>query len=540
MVYRSTKAVADSFGVNIVVTDNINGTNDTENSVDNGVVNGYFDYDTNTMYLNNATATRNIGYTLMHELTHNLSQYNTEAFNELVNTFSDMWKQRNPEAYKKWTDAVHDRYSQFGVELTEDQVMEEILCDQMGEILHDEEFLNDLVDEHRSVAELFLDLIKNAIRKLREMFGLGDVFDSRYEEATLSEYNLLKDAEAFLTEAIREKKILDALEGKRVAGRSGVNYSIETLDDGTEYVHLEKKGAITNGKIADSDIIADIVGTVCNLSDGDIVAFVDKLPGGKNMIKEVLVRPMPDKKTHGISKSNKVNYNDLISDNILDILDISKKTTNSPDAGERHKKNGIASFDTRKALVEYNGTGYSQTISVAVIDPSLANDGDRKHELESLAEVGISRVIYAKKAVYENKSFDKKLKNQMKKGSPSVENTTGASPTSIRNDALITSSPDSDVGILQSKTTSVNKKNGIDHSLDLSTDTENAEVKTEFEGMEDRGWDLPEALENQLIADLESSFVEEDSDGDIYVDGEAKKYAEVSLYAKTKTKGGKG
>ena len=141
--------------------------------------------------------------------------------------------------------------------------------------------------------------------------------------------------------------------------------------------------------------------------------------------------------------------------------------------------------------------------------------------------------------LYENKSFDKKLKNQMKKGSPSVENTTGASPTSIRNDALITSSPDSDVGILQSKTTSVNKKNGIDHSLDLSTDTENAEVKTEFEGMEDRGWDLPEALENQLIADLESSFVEEDSDGDIYVDGEAKKYAEVSLYAKTKTKGGK-
>ena len=92
---------------------------------------------------------------------------------------------------------------------------------------------------------------------------------------------------------------------------------------------------------------------------------------------------------------------------------------------------------------------------------------------------------------------------------------------------------------IQNENDSVNKKNGIDHSLDLSTDTENAEVETEFEGTEDRGWDLPEALENQLIADLESSFVEEDSDGDIYVDGEAKKYAEVSLYAKTKTKGGK-
>ena len=51
---------------------------------------------------------------------------------------------------------------------------------------------------------------------------------------------------------------------------------------------------------------------------------------------------------------------------------------------------------------------------------------------------------------------------------------------------------------IQNENDSVNKKNGIAHSLDLSTDTENAEVETEFEGTEDRGWDLPEALENQL------------------------------------------
>ena len=88
----------------------------------------------------------------------------------------------------------------------------------------------------------------------------------------------------------------------------------------------------------------------------------------------------------------------------------------------------------------------------------------------------------------------------------------------IRNDALITSSPDSDVDILQSETTSVNKKNGIAHSLDLSTDTET----------EDRGWDLPEALEEQLIAELESSYAEdEEVPEDVYIDGEAKDYVEI-------------
>lgn len=207
---KALKAIADTFGVNIVVTNSI-GDSEESDSIDNGVVNGFFDHNTNTMYLNNYNATRNIGYTLMHELTHSLAKYDRANFAELASTFESMWKERNPEAYEKWTNAVRDRYHQADMELTDEEVMEEIICDQMGEILHDKDFMNSLVEEHRSVAEIFLNLIKNAIRKLKELFGLGDVFDSRYEDATLSEFNLLKDAETFLSNAIYNKRLRDAL-----------------------------------------------------------------------------------------------------------------------------------------------------------------------------------------------------------------------------------------------------------------------------------------------------------------------------------------
>ena len=64
----------------------------------------------------------------------------------------------------------------------------------------------------------------------------------------------------------------------------------------------------------------------------------------------------------------------------------------------------------------------------------------------------------------------------------------------------------------------VDKTTGTDKSLDLPTDTET----------EDRGWDLPEALEEQLIAELESSYAEdEEVPEDVYIDGEAKDYVEI-------------
>lgn len=404
----------------------------------------------------------------MHELTHNLSQYNTEAFNELVGTFSEMWKERNPEAYKKWTDVVRDRYSQFGTELTEDQVMEEILCDQMGEILHDEDFMNDLVDEHRSVAELFLDIIKQAIRKLREMFGLGDVFDSRFEEATLSEYNLLKDAEKFLTDALREKKMLDALEGKRVTKDYSVGDNEYRLSK-VAYARWAEK-ARSNDSFPTSYDGYRIIET-----------------GESDYVNNVLVYTNDSTSNPKIAKILVIETN-----------------------GDSRKHNETYLSKVRSALYEYEQMGYEQSGRSAIENVAIA-----------FREVVFSDISgYRNGAFRKIRRFNKQQVSGRHDGQGVLGDGNGIREGSGEDYSI---SGDTTGGRSSAESRGNGDKINRDYSLDLSTDTENTENESEY-----REWDLPEAVENQLIADLESSYVEE-SEGDVYVDGEAKSYINVSL-----------
>ena len=145
--------------------------------------------------------------------------------------------------------------------------------------------------------------------------------------------------------------------------------------------------------------------------------------------------------------------------------------------------------------------------------PFFAHRSIKKREIEALVDSGINRVIYAKKAVHKNKSFDKKLKNQSKMGTPATTSVAG-----VRNNAVIAPSTDSDNTNIYSVNTNVNKKSGADYSLDLSTDTENAETTTrepdfsEKENSDDYATylentvyeesELPDALKDSILAEL--------------------------------------
>ena len=184
------------------------------------------------------------------------------------------------------------------------------------------------------------------------------------------------------------------------------------------------------------------------------------------MINEVFVRPMKPENTHHVKGWRA--YNDAVSENILDILEISEKTkANDTDVLNRHSKNGIKEFDTRRSFVEYKGDGYAQNISVAILDPSLANDGPRKQKIEELVNSGVTRILYAKKSVYANKSFDKKLKNQIKKSTKTTTAVAVDSASSNNGSGTISSSSGSVNTTLSSNNTNVNKKTDADYSLDV-------------------------------------------------------------------------
>lgn len=206
---KALKQFADIFSVNIELSDDI------QSYTGGADVNGLFDYATNTIILNSATPSENMAYTAMHELVHGIKDYDMKGYDNLAKAFKTMWTQDNAESFNKTIKDVKERYKNAGKKLNDEQALEEVICSQMGEILHDDKFMDRITEKHFKAGRTLLNAVRRVIRKIRDIFGLGNQFDSRYKEALFSQYNLLKDAEEFLATALHNKKLAMGL-GKMV------------------------------------------------------------------------------------------------------------------------------------------------------------------------------------------------------------------------------------------------------------------------------------------------------------------------------------
>lgn len=220
---KALKQFADIFSVNIELSDDI------QSYTGGADVNGLFDYATNTIILNSATPSENMAYTAMHELVHGIKDYDMEGYDNLAKAFKTMWTQDNAENFNKTIKDVKERYKKAGKKLNDEQALEEVICSQMGEILHDDKFMDRITEKHFKAGRTLLNAVRRVIRKIRDIFGLGNQFDSRYKEALFSQYNLLKDAEEFLATALHNKKLAMGL-GKMVQ-REGKAYSVNDSMD---------------------------------------------------------------------------------------------------------------------------------------------------------------------------------------------------------------------------------------------------------------------------------------------------------------------
>ena len=264
---KALKQFADIFSVNIELTDDI------QSYTGGADVNGLFDYATNTIILNSATPSENMAYTAMHELVHGIKDYDMKGYDNLAKAFKTMWTQDNAENFNKTIKDVKERYKKAGKKLNDEQALEEVICSQMGEILHDDKFMDRITEKHFKAGRTLLNAVRRVLRKIRDIFGLGNQFDSRYKEALFSQYNLLKDAEEFLTTALHNKKLAMGL-GKMVQ-REGTAYSVNdsmdvepevdydyirhlTLD---EYEQQLKKYGDERWTIADQEKLDSLKGT---------------------------------------------------------------------------------------------------------------------------------------------------------------------------------------------------------------------------------------------------------------------------------------
>lgn len=202
-------ALARAFNVNIKVTDNLTtGGEVEEDGVKKSVgqqVNGQYDPKTNTITLNlNKDVRVNVGYTLMHEFTHSIKEHFPSEYDQFAKLFKERWENNvGAEEVARIIKAKQDAYKRVAnQDLTKDEALEEIICDQMGEVLHDTDFLNKVAEENPNVAQALLYSIRDILRKIRQVFATYGGFPSKYNGAMLSQLDMLKEAETLLSQAM--------------------------------------------------------------------------------------------------------------------------------------------------------------------------------------------------------------------------------------------------------------------------------------------------------------------------------------------------
>lgn len=143
-------------------------------------------------------------------------------------------------------------------------------------------------------------------------------------------------------------------------------YSIKTLKDGTNYIETEnnlftKKDGTP---MTQREIYNSLVGKEIKFNDGIVATIKQWLPNNKNMYNELFKRYPNYRNVKNIK-----NVNNNINENIIELLENSGVISqNEPDYMNRHKKNKIDSFDTRRVRFFDGRKAYDLDFSIAKMD----------------------------------------------------------------------------------------------------------------------------------------------------------------------------
>ena len=162
-VIRTMEDLSKAFGARVLLFDG-NGKTD---------IDGFYDRNANTIYLNAGSHAKPIQATVRHEMIHYLAQANKGAFE----SFRDFVAGRYAETYGEdamntWLDKKKAEYEAAGMELDENGAKEELCADLAMDMLTDPETVKGFAKENRSAARRILDALRRFIDKIRAVFGL--------------------------------------------------------------------------------------------------------------------------------------------------------------------------------------------------------------------------------------------------------------------------------------------------------------------------------------------------------------------------------
>ena len=186
---------------------------------------------------------RDISYIFSHEITHHMQEFAPVEYNELKELVRQAWAEKGGI-----DEAVNDKIAQYAerdVQLTYEDALDEIIADSTYEMIQDENFVQQLCGENRTLSQKMLDAIKNVLSKLRRVLAEGDGFTPAQNAALLSQLDILKDAEKLWTDGLA--KAVENRDAVGVKENGKDSYSLRQFEDGRRYVEIDVDTSMFDG-----------------------------------------------------------------------------------------------------------------------------------------------------------------------------------------------------------------------------------------------------------------------------------------------------
>lgn len=299
-------------------------------------------------------------FLIVHEITHDIA---TEEMKELILDYA----KQDPN-FNNALESLKERYNT-------DDVTDEVVADVCAELFGNKEFIQSVAEKKPSLFRKILNNIRELAKKIK---GLG--------------------ANEYVSFVEKLKTMWEDAYYSNISNLKQTKYAQRNLKDGTTYIETEKN-LFTNEDgtpMSQREIYNSLIGKKITFNDGITATIINRLPS-KDMYNELFKR-YPNYKN--IKNIKSVNNN--INENIVELLENSNNISpNEPDYMNRHQKQGISTFDTRKISLYDGKNAYDLDFSIAKL-----NDGNY--------------VAYAKRNLTLNKELLNKIKKEMPRSKSSL------------------------------------------------------------------------------------------------------------------------
>ena len=117
-----------------------------------------------------------------------------EVYRQFRDFVVESWRNNNAESLTEEINNKIEHYRENGVELTEEEAIEEILADSTWELVQNEDIINELCRQNRSLAQSILDAIEKVIEKLKAILtGNVSLYEPRIEKKLYEELGIAEE-----------------------------------------------------------------------------------------------------------------------------------------------------------------------------------------------------------------------------------------------------------------------------------------------------------------------------------------------------------